>query len=73
MEVEVGFSEVMCSQKVVKHANYIVCSLASVDRFINEVVYLYSIIANNSEVQGYCFLSKAHLPASVLPHNTPRK
>ena len=51
MEVEVGFSEVMCSQKVVKHANYIVCSLASVDRFINEVVYLYGIITNEVEVQ----------------------
>ena len=40
MEVEVGFSEVMGSQKVVEHANYVVCSLSSVDRFINEVVYL---------------------------------
>ena len=51
MDVEVGFSEVMGSQKVVEHANYVVCSLASVDRFINEVVYLYSIITNEVEVQ----------------------
>ena len=56
MEVEVGFSEVVCSQKVVEHANYVVCSLASVDNFINEVVYMYS-----NKVKR-CFLIKAHLP-----------
>ena len=51
MEVEVGFFEVMGSQKVVEHANCVVCSLASVDCFTNEVVYLYNIINNEIEVQ----------------------
>ena len=52
MEVEIGFSEVMGSQKkMVEHATYVVCSLASIDRFINEVVYLYSIVTNEVEVQ----------------------
>ena len=50
MEVEIGFSEVMGSQKVVEHANY-VCSLASIDRFINEEVDVYSITTNEVEVQ----------------------
>ena len=62
MKVEVGFSEVMGSQKVVEHANYVVCSLASVDCFINEVVHLYSITTNKAKCSRYCFLIKVQLP-----------
>ena len=40
MEVEADFSQVVCGQKMMEHANDIVCPLPRVDSFINEVVYL---------------------------------
>ena len=41
MEVEIGFTKVVCGQKVVEHAYNIVGSFSSVDYLVNKIVNLY--------------------------------
>lgn len=70
MEVEVGFSKVVCGKEVVQHTNDAVSSLPCIDSFVNEVVDLLKIFRLS---KGECFLIKLHLLVWVLPHNTHRK